>query len=200
MEFFNRIHSKYTGIKGFLTVYNDALRYRYMLTEKAKYKAKALIFWGKHGFEVTLDACPSQGFTLYSWKKRWEAGGKKIEALNEKSRVPRTRRKRLWPSEVIREIKQLRQAYPNLSPMLRAIQPNHPRGIHRLPCLRTHGSGCLQPHIDWLIWYNTERVHSVFQNKLSPVQFMISLPRSAQEKLPAECKSGWPHTRACFFY
>src|SRR3989338_6945813 len=26
MEFFNRIHSKYTGIKGFITVYNDAIR------------------------------------------------------------------------------------------------------------------------------------------------------------------------------
>ena len=54
MEFFNKIHCKYTGIKGFLTVYNDAIRYQYMITEKAEYKAKALAFWEKHGFEATL--------------------------------------------------------------------------------------------------------------------------------------------------
>ena len=53
MEFFNHIHCKYTGIKGFLTVYNDGLRYRYMITERAKYKAKVSVFWEKHGLEAT---------------------------------------------------------------------------------------------------------------------------------------------------
>lgn len=43
----------------------------------------------------------------------------------------------------------------------------------------------------WLFWYNSERVHFAFQNKLSPLQFMISLD---PKTLPAECKSGWPHT------
>ena len=43
----------------------------------------------------------------------------------------------------------------------------------------------------WLFWYNTERVHYAFQNKLSPLQFMLSLDPST---LPAECKTGWPHT------
>lgn len=47
MEFFNHIHCKYTGIRGFLPVYNDAVRYRYMITEKAKLKANVLIFWEK---------------------------------------------------------------------------------------------------------------------------------------------------------
>lgn len=114
MEFFNHIHCKYTGIKGFITVYNDALRYRYMITEKAKIKAKVLIFWEKHGLEATLDAFPHKRSTLYLWKKQWEQGGKKIEALNEKSRIPRTKRKRLWPLEIIQEIKSLRNIYPNL--------------------------------------------------------------------------------------
>jgi hypothetical protein len=35
MEFFNRIHCKYTGIKGFIKVYEDGLRYRYTITKKA---------------------------------------------------------------------------------------------------------------------------------------------------------------------
>jgi hypothetical protein len=58
MEFFNHIHCKYTGIKGFIKVYNDAIKYRYMITPKALAKAKVLIFWEKHGLEATLDAFP----------------------------------------------------------------------------------------------------------------------------------------------
>lgn len=27
-----------------------------------------------------------------------------------------------------------------------------------------------------LVWFNTKRVHYAFKNKLSPVQFMLSLP------------------------
>jgi len=43
--------------------------------------------------------------------------------------------------------------------------------------------------MDWLIWYNTKRVHYAFKNIYSPVQYMIYL-----ENNPRECKSGWPHT------
>ena len=116
MEFFNHVHCRYTGIKGFIKVYNYALKYKYMLTEKAKYKAKILIFWEKHGLEATLDAFPCKRPTLYLWKKQWEQGGKKIEVLNEKSRVPRVKRKRLWPFEVIQEIRRSREIHPNLGP------------------------------------------------------------------------------------
>lgn len=114
MEFFNHIYCKYTGVKGFLTVYNDRLRYRYMITKKAQYKAKVLVFWEKHGLRATLDTFPYKRSILYLWKQQWEKGGKKIEALNEKSRSPRTKRKRLWPFEIIQEIRRLREAHPNL--------------------------------------------------------------------------------------
>jgi transposase InsO family protein len=43
---------------------------------------------------------------------------------------------------------------------------------------------------EWLYWYNTGRVHYAFANKLSPLQFMLSLDPST---LPAECNRGWPH-------
>ncbi|MBI4837092.1 MAG: hypothetical protein HY813_01645, partial [Candidatus Portnoybacteria bacterium] len=56
MAFHNHWHCKYTGIKGFLTVYADGLRYRYMITAKAKDRAKVLVFWEKHGLEATIDA------------------------------------------------------------------------------------------------------------------------------------------------
>lgn len=97
-----------------------------MITEKAKYKAKVLIFWEKHGLEATLDAFPVKRSTLFNWKKQWNRGGKKIEALNEKSRTPRTRRKRLWSLPILEKIKQLRQTHPNLGadkiyPLLQAF-------------------------------------------------------------------------------
>ena len=46
----------------------------------------------------------------------------------------------------------------------------------------------------WCLWYNTERVHHAFKNKLSPMQFMLSLD---PKTLPEECKEGWPHTWSC---
>jgi len=114
MAFHNHWHCKYTGIKGFLTVYEDGLRYRYMITAKAKDKAKVLVFWEKHGLAATMDAFPAKRSTLFEWKKKFKEGGGKLEALNEKKRAPKTKRKRIWPPEVIREIKQLRQEHPNL--------------------------------------------------------------------------------------
>jgi transposase InsO family protein len=109
-----KIHCKYTGIKGILTVYRDALRYAYMITEKALRKAKILAFSEKRGLEAALEAFEVKRSTFYGWKKQWKDGGRKPEALNEKSRAPRVKRKRLWSSEVVLEIKRLRRVHPNL--------------------------------------------------------------------------------------
>ena len=114
MEFFSRQHSKYAGLKGIGALYSDAIRYAYMIQEKALKKAKILVFFAKHGLEATLEAFEVKRSTFYGWKKRWEDGGKKPEALNEKSRAPQTKRKRIWPPEVIAELRRLREAHPNL--------------------------------------------------------------------------------------
>lgn len=114
MEFYNKIHCKYTGIKGFLTLYNDGLRYRYMLTDKAKKKFKILVFWEKYGQEAAIAAFGTSRRTLFNWKSRFEQGGRKSEALNEKKRTPKTKRGRLWPEPVVAEIKRLRWEHPNL--------------------------------------------------------------------------------------
>ena len=116
MEFYNHIHCKFTGIKGFLTLYNDGLRYRYMITQKAFKKFKILVFWEKHGLEAALDAFQVKRRTLFYWKSLFNQGGRKPEALNEKKTTPKTRRKRLWPDQVLSEIKRLRQEHPNLGP------------------------------------------------------------------------------------
>ena len=114
MSFYHKIHCKYTGIKGFITTYQDGLRYQYMITKKALTKFKILVFWEKHGLQATIDAFNKKRRTLFLWKKRFNEGGKKPEALNEKSTVPKIKRKRLWPFEVKQKIKSLRQDHPNL--------------------------------------------------------------------------------------
>lgn len=359
MEFFNHQYNKYRGIKGFVRLYNDGLRYRYMITESALKKAKILAFWEKHGLEATLEAFEVKRRTLFAWKKKWLEGGRKPEALNEKSKAPRTKRKRLWPEEAIAEIKRIRWDHPNLGPEKlypelekfclknnlpcpkpktigrliqdlgglrmypakishfgkikkvnrqkvlrkpRDFQAEYPGHCVALDTIEKHVWGrryyvitfedlytrfsfawettshasaaaaeffklCLKVFpfpivfvltdngsefmkhfdeelrrlhlihyhtypktpkmnshcerfnrtiqeefvdyhisdlptpevfnrklIDWLIWYNTDRVHYAFQNKLSPVQFMLQLPQLAIAKMPAECKSGWPYT------
>ena len=108
------IHCKYTGIKGFVRLYQYGLKFRTMITDKAKYKARALFFWEKHGIKATLDAFKEKRSTLYLWKQLFKKGEKKIEALNEKSKIPQVKRRRIWPEKVIAEIKRLRWEHPNL--------------------------------------------------------------------------------------
>ncbi|PIQ07473.1 MAG: hypothetical protein COW72_00140, partial [Candidatus Nealsonbacteria bacterium CG18_big_fil_WC_8_21_14_2_50_37_10] len=87
-----------------------------MITQKAFKKFKILVFWEKHGLEAALDAFQVKRRTLFYWKSLFNQGGRKPEALNEKKTTPKTRRKRLWPDQVLSEIKRLRQEHPNLGP------------------------------------------------------------------------------------
>ena len=114
MPFFHKIHCKYTGIKGILTVYNYYLKYKYMISEKALKKARILIFWEKYGLEATLDAFPFKKRTLYLWKSIFVKSNGKLESLNDVSRAPKTKRVREWDEEIINEIKRLRWEHPNL--------------------------------------------------------------------------------------
>lgn len=107
-------HSSYKGVKGFLTVYHDALRYAYMITEQAKGRMRILAFWQKHGLKPTLDAFHVTRRTLFNWQRCLKEGHGQLEALNPKSRAPVKRRRRLWPPAVLEEIKRLRRLHPNL--------------------------------------------------------------------------------------
>jgi len=87
-----------------------------MLTQKAKDKAKVLIFWEKHGLEATIDAFPVKRSALFEWKRQLKEGQGKLISLNEKKRTPKRKRKRIWPFEVIQKIKEIRHnsLHPNL--------------------------------------------------------------------------------------
>jgi transposase InsO family protein len=85
-----------------------------MISEKALKKARVLVFWEKHGLQAALDAFPVKKRTLYLWKSIFAKSGSKFESLNYKSKAPKTKRVRIWPEEIIAEIKRLRWEHPNL--------------------------------------------------------------------------------------
>lgn len=85
-----------------------------MITETAKYRLKVLAHWEKHGIQSTMDAFNVKRRTLFNWKRALKKGGGKIESLNPGKREPKTKRRRIWPLEVINEIKRIRWQYPNL--------------------------------------------------------------------------------------
>jgi len=109
-----RIQSKYRGIKGFVTAYNRAVRYAYMITETALKRFKILEHWKKYGLDSVMNAFGTKRRTLFLWKKTLDENGSKIESLNLKSRAPKQKRKRIWNEHIIEEIKRLRDVHPNL--------------------------------------------------------------------------------------
>ena len=104
MEFFNHQHNKYREIKGFVRLYTDALRYRYMITEEAQRRMRILAFWEKHGDTVTQEAFKVSRPTLYRWQKVLREGKQRLEALNKKSTAPIQRRRRVIPQAVVQLI------------------------------------------------------------------------------------------------
>lgn len=87
-----RIQSTLRGTKGFVTAYNRLIRFRYIITEKAKERVKVLAFWEKHGTGATYDAYGVSRRTLYRWQQALHAGNGKLEALNPERTVPTRRR------------------------------------------------------------------------------------------------------------
>ena len=61
-----------------------------------------------------MDAYDVKRRTLFGWKQRLNAARGKLESLNSYSRAPKAKRRRLWPPEILEEIKRLRGAHPNL--------------------------------------------------------------------------------------
>jgi len=85
-----------------------------MITDKAKYKARVLAFWEKHGLAATLDAFPVKRSTLFNWQRRLKQANGQLESLNNLDKTPLRKRTRIWPRAVLDEVKRLREKYPNL--------------------------------------------------------------------------------------
>lgn len=87
---------------------------RYMVTDKAKWKAKVVTFFEKYGLEATEEAFGVKKSSIYKWRKILKENQGRLEALNEKSKAPKNRRKPTWDPKIVEYIKQLRQQYPRL--------------------------------------------------------------------------------------
>ena len=95
-----RIHSKLTGTKGFVKAWEEALRFRDMITRKAEERARILAFFEAHGFTAARDAFKVSRATLYRWQAALDRGGGKLEALNPGSTAPQNRRRLMIPAAV----------------------------------------------------------------------------------------------------
>jgi transposase InsO family protein len=109
-----RIRSNLKGIRGFVTAYNRLIRFRYMISDKAKERVKVLAFWERHGTEATTEAFSVSKRTLERWQKVSNESQGKLEALNPKSTAPRKRRSRQTVPEVTNQITALRREHPRL--------------------------------------------------------------------------------------
>jgi len=107
MEFFNHIHCKYTGIRGFVTLYNDYLKHQYMIQEKAKKKAEIVSFFEKFGLDATITAFKVSKSSIYEWRKTLRENRGHIKSLNELSKAPHNPRE----SKVDQRIKDFIQAF-----------------------------------------------------------------------------------------
>ena len=109
-----RIFNKYRGTRGFVVAAERGIRFRYMITKEAIRRTEIIAFWSKHGLLATLDAFKVKRRTLFNWKHKLKQGGGRLDALNPKSRAPKTRRCRIWAEQILAEIRHLRDEHPNL--------------------------------------------------------------------------------------
>ena len=181
-----RIFCKYKGIKGFVKLYNDALRYQYMITKKALRKARVLAFWEKHGLQATLDAFQAKRRTLFNWKKTFEEGGKKIDALCEKKTIPKIKRKRIWPLEILAEIKRLRWKHPNLGKEKLYPELKEFCGNKDLKCPQPRTIGRLIKDLGGLRIYPQRISHF---GKIKPIkrQKVLRKPKDFKAEHPGHC-------------
>jgi transposase InsO family protein len=106
---------KFYGIKGSWRLYDCSVRMRYMVTDKAKWRAKVVTFFEKYGLEAAEEAFGIKKSSIYKWKKLLGDNQGRLEVLNDGSKVPKTKRKPNWDPRIVNFIKDLRKQYPRLS-------------------------------------------------------------------------------------
>ncbi len=91
-----RQFNKLRGTKGWLSMYESAIRYRSMKNkQEVARRIKILGFWEIYGTKATKDAFDTGERTLYRWKAALHKEHGKLNALDPKSTAPKNRRKRV---------------------------------------------------------------------------------------------------------
>lgn len=109
-----RIFNKFRGTKGFISMWERVLRFRYMITEQAKRRAKVLAFSERYGNEATKEAFGVSRRTLFRWQRALQSALGKLEGLNAGSTAPQKRNKRVVSPAVAERIITLRTEHPRL--------------------------------------------------------------------------------------
>jgi transposase InsO family protein len=110
-----RQFNKLKDTKGFITIWERVIRFKYMISEQAKERCRILAFWEKYGDLATKEAFKVSRATLFRWQKKLKETKGQLEGLNKKSTAPKCRRKRIIPNEVRDFILKEREFDPHLS-------------------------------------------------------------------------------------
>jgi len=102
------------GTKGFVIAFERLVRFKYMISEKAKERTRILAFWEKYGDNATEEAFHISRSTLYRWQKALRQGNGKLEALNPLHTAPKKRRSRSTPSTIQDRMVILRTQHPRI--------------------------------------------------------------------------------------
>lgn len=95
-----RQFNKFRGTKGFVTMWERVLRFKYMITEQAKERCRILAYWEKYGDLATEEAFNVSRATLYRWQQSLSKALGKLEGLNAKSTAPKKRNERIVDERV----------------------------------------------------------------------------------------------------
>jgi len=98
-------------VRGARRLYNDAVRWHHMATEKAKKRLLIISFWERHGMGATVDAFAVSRRTLYRWKANLKKARGHVDGLNERSTAPVSRRKRVYPPGFLEKVVELRRVH-----------------------------------------------------------------------------------------
>ena len=110
MKIINNNH----GLTGSGIASERGIRFRYMIQAEAKRRVFILDFWKKYGLEATKEAFTVSERTLFRWKESLRKKHGMLEALNNQSRAPKTRRIRKIDEVLQSRIIQLRTLHPRI--------------------------------------------------------------------------------------
>ena len=112
------------GVTGSRLLQERALRFAYMIQKEAIHRAHILGFWHKYGTKTTKDAYGVSRTTLYRWQHKINNNNGKLEALNNKSKTPKKRNKRVVDYRIEEYIIKMRKKHyrigkKKLTPLLK---------------------------------------------------------------------------------
>src|SRR5574343_139212 len=124
-----RQFNKFRGTRGFLSLWDRVIRFRYMITEKAKKKAKIITFFDEFGSKATKEAFGVCKSTIYNLQNALATDKGKLDSLNDKSRAPKKRNKRIVDERVSNYIIEQRKKHYRLGKKKLAILIKEEFGI-----------------------------------------------------------------------